>query len=206
MKLLYFALFLGLFSGWSAQSEERVVTLDSQQTFEDFVKNEKHTIIEFYAPWCGHCKQLAPQFEEAATTLHPKIKLAKVDCTTDENKDVCSKFGVRGYPTIKFFSNGEPSAYEGARTAEAIVNYVETHTGPAVADAESADQVAEVVKTSISAVLFQKEKSGGLREEFEKVAEGMRDEARFFHIADEAIATALGIDTSSDGVTLLRSF
>eukprot|EP01083_Nonionella_stella_P218368 783109_1 len=93
---------------------------------------------------------------------------------------------------------GEASKFEGGRA--------ETESGPTVTQAETAGQVTETVKTSISAVLFQKEKSGGLREEFEKVAEVMRVESRFFHVADEAIATALGIDTSSEGVTLLRSF
>eukprot|EP01083_Nonionella_stella_P011676 33165_1 len=99
--------------------------------------------------------------------------------------------------TILF--NSEPSEFEGAeitgQAAESIVNYN-----------ESAGDVAEAVKTSVSAVLFQKEKSGGLRGAFEKVAEAMRVESRFFHVADEAIATALGIDTSSEGVTILRSF
>jgi protein disulfide-isomerase A1 len=74
-----------------------------------------------FAPWCGHCKALAPEYEEAATTLKEKnIALAKIDCT--EEADLCSQFGVEGYPTLKIFRGPESiSAYSGARKAPAYV-------------------------------------------------------------------------------------
>jgi protein disulfide-isomerase A1 len=74
-----------------------------------------------FAPWCGHCKALAPEYEEAATTLKEKnIKLAKVDCT--EETDLCQQHGVEGYPTLKVFRGLDNVApYKGQRKAAAYV-------------------------------------------------------------------------------------
>ena len=79
----------------------------------------QYTILTFWNS--GHCKALAPEYEEAATTLKEKnIKLAKVDCT--EEADLCKSYGVEGYPTLKVFRGPENiSPYTGARKAPAYV-------------------------------------------------------------------------------------
>jgi protein disulfide-isomerase A1 len=80
-------------------------------------------LVEFYAPWCGHCQALAPQYAAAATTLkNESIKLAKVDCTTEEQ--ICGQYDVKGYPTLKVFRNGHASEYSGPRKTDGIVNYM----------------------------------------------------------------------------------
>lgn len=75
-----------------------------------------------FAPWCGHCKALAPEYETAATTLKEKnIPLIKVDCT--EEQDLCQEYGVEGYPTLKVFRGVENiSPYTGQRKADAYVH------------------------------------------------------------------------------------
>jgi protein disulfide-isomerase A1 len=98
------------------------------------------TYISIICPRCGHCKALAPHYEEAATALKDKeIKLAKVDCV--EEADLCQAHGVAGYPyvtwhmwfttqlhahfrTLKVFRNGTPGDYNGPRKADGIISYM----------------------------------------------------------------------------------
>jgi protein disulfide-isomerase A6 len=103
-----------------------VVLTDSN--FDDTIYNSKDIwMVEFYAPWCGHCKNLEPEWNAAASELVGKVKFAKIDAT--ENGQLASKFGVKGYPTIKYFEYGKkssPSAakpYEQGRDQQSIVSF-----------------------------------------------------------------------------------
>lgn len=120
---------LALFVITSALADEVVVLTD--QNFEKEVGQDRAALVEFYAPWCGHCKKLAPEFEKLGTSFKKakSVLIGKVDC--DEHKETCNKFGVSGYPTIKWFPKGslEPKSYDGARTAEALVEYVNSEGG-----------------------------------------------------------------------------
>jgi len=117
--------------GWVAASD--VLDLTSS-TFKNEVLSEDLALVEFFAPWCGHCKNLAPHYEEAATELKSKkgIKLAKVDCTNEQA--LCGDYGVSGYPTLKVFRNGVPTDYTGPRKADGIISYMVKQSLPAVTD------------------------------------------------------------------------
>ncbi|KAG1365286.1 Disulfide-isomerase-like protein [Cocos nucifera] len=103
----------------------------TEANFEKEVGQDRGALVEFYAPWCGHCKKLAPEYEKLGSSFKKakSILIGKVDC--DEHKSLCSKYGVSGYPTIQWFAKGslEPKKYEGPRTAEALAEFVNNEGG-----------------------------------------------------------------------------
>ncbi|KAJ6037341.1 Thioredoxin, partial [Penicillium herquei] len=103
----------------------------NQKTYGSLIANSNHTsIVEFYAPWCGHCKNLKPAYEKAAQNLNGLAKVAAVNCDEDENKPFCGQMGVQGFPTLKIVTPskkaGRPHVqdYQGPRTAKGIVDAV----------------------------------------------------------------------------------
>jgi len=102
----------------------------------------KNAFVEFYAPWCGHCKALAPKWEELATALKKKdIVVGKVDCT--ENQDLCAEFAVQGYPTLIFQSkDGALKEYSGARDVADLEKFA---VDPVKAGATSATRTKKPV-------------------------------------------------------------
>ena len=108
----------------AAPKEEEHVVVLSDATFDDFISSHPLVLVEFYAPWCGHCKELAPTWSEAAQrlkTLDPYVPLAKVDAT--ENDALATRFSVTGYPTIKVFRDGVAEEYKGPRDADGIFEH-----------------------------------------------------------------------------------
>jgi protein disulfide-isomerase A6 len=107
---------------------KHVVTL-TEDNFDELVLDSKKVwLIEFYAPWCGHCKSLAPEWAQAAKELAgEEIALGAVDATVAQS--LGQRFGVKGYPTIKYFPGGDKAGdssaqdYRGERKASAIVEF-----------------------------------------------------------------------------------
>ncbi|XP_061708412.1 protein disulfide-isomerase A6 homolog [Cydia pomonella] len=101
-------------------SSSDVVEL-TPSNFDRLVTNSEEVwIVEFYAPWCGHCKNLVPEYKKAAKALKGIIKVGAVDA--DQHKSLSSKYGVTGFPTIKIFTGSKHTPYQGQRTADAFVD------------------------------------------------------------------------------------
>jgi len=135
-------------------------------------------LVEFYAPWCGHCKKLAPEWEKAATLLKGQATLVKVDATVEA--DLGQQFGVRGYPTIKVFNGGVVSDYEGGRTAEAIVQWVQKRLSPPVELLDSAEAIQEFkLKNAVAIILYTASNTDDAFVAFESQAKTLRDDYTF---------------------------
>ena len=124
--LIVYCLFLGV----SASSS--VLDLIPSNFDQVIIKSGKPALVEFFAPWCGHCKNLAPIYEELAQSFafaEDKLSIGKVDA--DDHKELGRRFGVQGFPTLKWFDgkSDKPQDYNGGRDLESLSKWITDKTG-----------------------------------------------------------------------------
>jgi len=128
----------------AAAAEEKAAAA-SVDEFNAKIKG-KHGFVKFYAPWCGHCKKLAPAWAELEAKFadNANAVVMKVDCTADEGKQICAKAGVRGYPTLQYFNGAQEAGagekYTGARELDSLANFLQAKL-PADKDDSGKDEL-----------------------------------------------------------------
>lgn len=138
------------------ETQEGPVTVVVAKNYDDIVlDNNKDVLIEFYAPWCGHCKALAPKYEElgalyANSEFKDHVTIAKVDATLNDIPDE-----IQGFPTIKLYPAGskkDPVTYQGDRTVEDFVSFIKENGKhkASVKIAEAKDESASESSASAS--------------------------------------------------------
>uniref|UniRef100_A0A1A7WX11 Protein disulfide-isomerase A4 n=1 Tax=Iconisemion striatum TaxID=60296 RepID=A0A1A7WX11_9TELE len=179
---------------WKPPPEATLVL--TKDNFDDTVNDADIILVEFYAPWCGHCKRLAPEYEKAAKELSqrsPPIPLAKVDATVEN--EVASRFGVTGYPTLKIFRKGKVFDYNGPREQYGIVNYMSEQAGPPSKQIQSAKQVQELIKDGDDAVIvgvFAGEQDAAY-ETYIEACNALREDFSFRHSFSTEVAKLLQV-------------
>jgi len=205
MKSLIFLALLGCTLVQAEITKDEGVLVLTEKNFDEAIKDNEFVLVEFYAPWCGHCKALAPEYAKAAGILaekESKIVLGKVDAT--EESKLAEKFEVRGYPTLKFFRNEKPMEYNGGRTADTIVSWLEKKTGPPALDLADVDAAKKFIEDHKVAVIgFFKDQTTDAAKAFLEVAASL-DDYKFGITSSDDVISEYGV--SGDKIILFKKF
>jgi len=157
MKLLVAFALVSLLS--IAVVSGKVVDL-TPENFDSVVDGSKHVFVEFFAPWCGHCKKLAPEYDIVGESFakQDNVVIAKVDA--DEHPTLGTRFDVTGFPTLKFFPKGAttPEDYDGGRTAEDIVSFVNGKAGSNAKIKKAPSNVVDLTASNFDSIALDKTK------------------------------------------------
>ncbi|KAG6329791.1 hypothetical protein ID866_9299 [Astraeus odoratus] len=117
------------------------VAMLNAQTFDRFLADGP-VFVKFFAPWCGHCKKLAPTWAQLARHMQHKMNIAEVDC--DQHKQLCASQGINGYPTLIFYAHGAKTEYGGSRKYDQLIAFTEQASNP-IMQTIDASQLEQVV-------------------------------------------------------------
>jgi len=177
---------------WTAPVDPVMVM--NSDNFQETIDKNDNVMVEFYAPWCGHCKALEPKYKHAATILADKpIILAKVDAT--ENEELANKYNVESYPTIKIFRKGKVIDYKGKRETDDIVQKMLSYLKPAsqVLDSElKFKNFLHNVRARVVGFFFGDPNDSELGQAFLEVTERMRDQLEFGYVGSKEVSEDLG--------------
>lgn len=144
-------------------------------TFDSAIQEEGKTVfVKFYAPWCGHCKKLAPDYKKLADVFVEEKNVVIAEVDADKYKDLARSYGVTGYPTLKLFQNGEIVDYREARDLASLVAFVNKHAGTARRPDGSLEKSFGRIK-EVDEVLAKAE---GFSEELQKEVEAILEQTK----------------------------
>lgn len=188
--------------------DEKDVVVLTDRNFSDFIENNKYVMVEFYAPWCGHCKAMAPEYAAAATELKAldteKVVLAKVDAT--EENELAENYQVQGFPTVYFFIDGEHKPYTGQRSKEAIVTWIKKKIGPGVENITNVEDAERILTAEDKIVLGFLNSLVGPESEELAAASKVHDDVNFYQTVNPDVAKLFHLEpnTKRPSVVLLK--
>jgi len=187
----------------AVETDEGVLVL-TDDNFDEEIKKHDNLLVEFYAPWCGHCKKLAPEYAAAAEVLgkrDPPLFLAKVDAT--EEKALGERFAIQGFPTLAFFKNGEKTEYTGGRTADTIVSWITKKSGPPSL-ATDCDGLTKAVEDNKFVIAYFGKEDSALFKDAHLPYASSEDKIAFVNVEDAACAKTKGVE--GEGIVFFRKF
>ncbi|KAJ3191426.1 hypothetical protein HK101_007720 [Irineochytrium annulatum] len=186
----------------------------TDKTFGPATK-EAEWFVMFHAPWCGHCKHLAPTWEALAAKLKGKMNIAKVDCTTETA--LARKYEIRGYPTLKYIHEPyKPVTFEGPRSLQSLEQFANGFLSTPF-DVVNADELLSNLRAKEVAIVYLYDPAtlqDGYLEQFSHVALSLRGQVDIFVCPDTRAFAELAQDKNDspvlmsirDGATDIRPF
>ena len=115
--------------------------------YTEFMKENKEVLILFYAPWCGHCKAFAPEYSKIADTIKEQgIKVVTARVNAEENEVTSQLNNIEGFPTLKLYVNNEISEYEGDRTVDKLLSFIDKKINGSIKEVNTVKEVEELKK------------------------------------------------------------
>lgn len=152
-------------------TENNVIVL-TDKTFDKALEKYEFLLVQFYAPWCGFCKQIKPEFEKASEKLRKEnYFLAKVDATSEI--ELTQKYNISGYPTIKYFIDKEPIDYKGGRKEEDIIKWIKNNSKKITEKLDTIDKIEKFLEYDMCTIYYGTNKNE--IKEFKKVAKKIED-------------------------------
>ncbi|KAF4356424.1 hypothetical protein F8388_013289 [Cannabis sativa] len=176
--------------------DEKDVVVLKERNFTTVIENNKFVMVEFYAPWCGHCQALAPEYAAAATELKGEdVVLAKVDAT--EENELSQEYDVQGFPTIFFFVDGVRKPYPGQRTKEAIVTWIKKKIGPGINNITTTEDAERILASEGKVVLGYLNSLVGSESDELAAASRLEDDVSFYQTVNADVAKLFHIDAEA---------
>ncbi|KAF8101926.1 hypothetical protein N665_0201s0229 [Sinapis alba] len=174
--------------------DEKDVAVLTKDNFTEFVGKNSFAMVEFYAPWCGACQALAPEYAAAATELKGVAALAKIDAT--EEGDLAQKYEIQGFPTVFLFVDGEMrKTYEGERTKDGIVSWMKKKASPSIHNITSVEEAERVLSAEPKVVLAFLDSLVGSESAELAAASRLEDDLSFYQTTSPDIAKLFQIET-----------
>ncbi|KAI9480554.1 MAG: thioredoxin-like protein [Benjaminiella poitrasii] len=171
------------------------VDLDSAR-LREIATNEVPWFIKFYAPWCPHCKALAPTWTEMASQLRGQVNVGEVNC--QELPSLCEEFKIRGYPTLQMLGHGDPIDYHSDRSLISLMKFANEHAGldEEIKELDANELSQYLTVKDVALIYLHNEKNGKVPELLEVVSNQFRSTIPFFSTQDEKVLEKYDISPS----------
>lgn len=201
-------LFIQIYSETDSEFKtENDVLILNESNFDKALNSNPYLMVLFYAPWCGHCQRLHPEYEKAAKTLlKDGYHLAKVDSTVEKN--LSKKYKIDGYPTVLFFVKGEePVEYEGGRQENDIVTYFKANVVPLsfVTPLTTVKDVEKCIKKDELCIIYFGRTNETKYEYYKNVAENLT-QFPFYQIDDPDLVDRYSENNKTEIMIIFKHF